>query len=244
MFSDAKNHAIYRILNTPLRHYPFTHLYVEEVFPPAFYQEMQRQRLPDAVFQSLVKVRGLGGNFSPQRFSFFPRDLPQAALPESQRHFWQQLFESFLQDDFLNAWRRPFGAAFKAHATHYLKQKPPGTSSAVTREMLLLRDFEDYLLGPHSDRPSKLLSVLIYLAPDETRPELGTSLYLPKDRAFTCEGKKHHKREDFDWVATLPYRPNSLLAFPKSLTSFHGVEPVPTARTRDLLLYDVQFAAG
>ena len=99
-------------------------------------------------------------------------------------------------------------------------------------EFQLVRDFTDYSLGPHTDSPHKVVVLLFYLPRAAEREALGTSLYVPRDPAFRCDGSRHHPRDRFLRVATLPYRPNSMVAFFKSARSFHGVEPVVEAGVR------------
>ena len=53
----------------------------------------------------------------------------------------------------------------------------------------------------------------------------------------------HAPREHFDLVGTMPFRPNSVFAFPNLLGSYHGVEQAGTAQDRNVLLYDVKFLA-
>ena len=54
-------------------------------------------------------------------------------------------------------------------------------------------------------------------------------------------GSTHHKREQFDLLLTMPYRPNTVFAFLKTPNSFHGVEPVLARDVRrDLLLYGIK----
>ena len=44
-------------------------------------------------------------------------------------------------------------------------------------------------------------------------------------------------------IETIPYRPNSMLAFPNLPISYHGVEPlVGASRARDLMIYDVKYS--
>jgi hypothetical protein len=107
-------------------------------------------------------------------------------------------------------------------------------------EALLVYDHTNYALGPHTDSPRKALSVLFYLPEDDTRPGLGTSIYVPKDPGFRCEGGPHYPFDGFDRMMTMPYVPNTLFAFLKTPVSFHGVEPVTEpAFHRSLLLYDL-----
>ncbi len=93
----------------------------------------------------------------------------------------------------------------------------------VRTDIHLVRDEPGYSLGPHTDAPKKVVTALFYLPRDGSLSHLGTSLYQPKV-PFTDPSNKHHEFGDFTRVATLPYLPNSLFAFARSDSSFHGVE--------------------
>ncbi|HEX8183875.1 MAG TPA: hypothetical protein VF747_03965, partial [Blastocatellia bacterium] len=117
----------------------------------------------------------------------------------------------------------------------------------ISIEAQLIRHRAGYFLGPHSDLYSKLVVLLLYLAPDESARHLGTSIYRPKAPGFSCPNSAHYPFEDFVRVKTAPYMPNSLLAFMRSDRSFHGVEPLSdediSAGNRDVIqyvLYDKQ----
>jgi hypothetical protein len=105
-------------------------------------------------------------------------------------------------------------------------------------ECLLIRDVAGYHIGPHTDSPQKVITVLFYLPSDESLVGAGTSIYVPRDSSFTCEGGPHYEAKDFVINYTMPFKPNSAFAFLKSNNSFHGVEPCEG--TRDVLLYDIR----
>lgn len=115
-----------------------------------------------------------------------------------------------------------------------------GITNDYVDETLLIRDLTGYAIGPHTDSPAKVISALFYLPEDESQIEAGTSLYLPKDKDFKCAGGPHHKFEYFDKITTVPFKPNSLFAFLKTDTSFHGVEKYTGEKPRDVLLYDIR----
>jgi hypothetical protein len=109
-------------------------------------------------------------------------------------------------------------------------------------EAMIVSDGTTYALGPHTDNPLKVVSLLFYLPADESLAPLGTAIYVPRTPGFVSTGAEpYHRFEDFRRVATMPYLPNTLFAFPKTPNSFHGVEPIsnPGVR-RDLLLYDIK----
>lgn len=89
----------------------------------------------------------------------------------------------------------------------------------------LCRDLAGYSIGPHTDGRKDTKTVLFYLPKDDTNPILGTSVYVPKDSSFTCDGSEHHEPKLFDRVLTIPFVPNSCFGFIRSDNSFHGVEP-------------------
>lgn len=88
----------------------------------------------------------------------------------------------------------------------------------------LCRDFGGYSIGPHTDGQKENRTILFYLPKDDSRKDLGTSVYVPKDRSFECDGTKHHDFAGFDKVFTAEYVPNSAFGFIRSNNSFHGVE--------------------
>lgn len=243
MFSAVRDHVIQRIEATPVGREPFEHLYVEEVFPPDFYAELQRQMIPNAGYRRLNRTGRVSERYSSARLCLFPQDLATIEATPAQKDFWRGLFAAFDKSAFRQLWLRVFSDAVKRHLKSVAPPPAPGNEPnvpAAFSEVFLMRDLESYALGPHTDSAQKLVSVLFYLAADESAPELGTSLYRPRDRAFSCPGGPHHGFGKFERVATLRYKPNAMLAFPKSRVCFHGVEPVASARQRDLLLFDIK----
>ena len=100
----------------------------------------------------------------------------------------------------------------------------------------LLRDTTPYGIGPHSDLPEKVLTLLFYMSTGDTSEALGTSFYVPKQQGFISETGRHHRYEDFNKVKTYPYAPNAVLSFLKTKTSFHGVEIIEEENTqRDVI---------
>lgn len=97
----------------------------------------------------------------------------------------------------------------------------------------LCRDLPGYSIGPHTDGKKEYSTILYYLAQDDTQPHLGTSVYTPRHDGFTCDGSRHHERDDFDVLFTVPYLPNTGFGFIRSDNSFHGVDP--TTAVRDIM---------
>lgn len=104
----------------------------------------------------------------------------------------------------------------------------------------LVRDFENYQIKPHTDTPLKAISLLFYLPEDASMEHLGTSVFVPKDPDFRCEGQRRHPFEQFEKVYTAPFLPNSVFGFFKTNYSFHGVEPIKAKNIeRNVFLYNL-----
>jgi hypothetical protein len=239
MSSSVMLHVMYRIANAPILTFPFPHIYVEDVFPPEFYAILRRNLPPNDGYVRLIDTGLVSKGYSQNRLTLFPKDDHIARLPESLREFWRDTLNGFLGEEF---GRVNLGKFMPTITQRFAK---PGNNRPMpilsSSEVALVRDLASYALGPHSDSPSKLVSLLFYMPENDSRPHLGTALYMPKDRRFTCPGGPHYKFDKFDHVATMPYCPNTLFAFPKTTTSFHGVQPLPAgASDRDLLQYDLR----
>lgn len=106
-------------------------------------------------------------------------------------------------------------------------------------DLRLVRDSKNYKIGPHTDKPIKVLSLLFYLPRTSVYRDCGTSLYVPRDPNYRDDSGAHHPFELFKKVWTAPFLPNSCFGFWKTNNSFHGVEPLPFSFRRDVLLYNI-----
>lgn len=225
------NELAYNILNAPLRTHPYPHIYVPNVFPAEVYAELQRQMPDPAAMIPIEKARPVKGY--KERFV---QDIsgPLDGLTDPQKAFWSAMSRTLLGGGF----RQLMLERFKPFVSERFKGQGP---VKIYDESLLVEDITNYALGPHTDTPAKVITVLFYLPKDESQKHLGTSIYVPKDPARRCPGGPHYGYEDFERAATMPFLPNAMFAFVKTDNSFHGVEPVtePDVR-RWLLLYDIK----
>jgi len=199
---------------------PYPHYLLDDVFPQDFYQALLRHLPESNVYENLYEVTTLKLDHFRHRDQ---RDLDQGwteRLPPELKDFWERFDEWFLGPDLARAVLSSFAGQ--------LKERFGAEDSwpEVSVESQLIRHRAGYFLGPHSDLYTKLVVLLIYLAPDRSAEHLGTSLYRPKDPEFSCPNSTHYPFEDFVRVKTAPYRPNSLLAFFRSDVSFHGLDPL------------------
>ena len=236
---SAEEHVIYQVANAPLRPYPFPHVYVENVFPEDFYAKLRRQwpRASDLV--SLGATGRVPEGAYPDRFVMPLREKEVSALQPEARAFWTELAQWML-------FSKRFFEALMDKFDAQVRQRFGERSETIdySPEVLVLRDHTNYSLGPHTDSPHHLMSLLFYCPDDDSLAHLGTSIYAPIDPTFRCEGGPHYPHDRFHKIVTMPYRRNSLFAFFKTDNSFHGVEPLADSGIlRDLMLYDIRVDA-
>jgi hypothetical protein len=229
------SHVVARLRASRVVLEPYPHYYLENVFPDDYYRALLGNLPGSSVYQNLFEVTDYKLDHFRHRDQ---RDLNEGwteALPEEIKDFWNRFNEWFLGPDLARAVLDSFADQMRERFGE--KESWP----EVSVEPQLIRHRAGYFLGPHSDLYTKLVVLLIYLAPDESAAHLGTSLYRPKDPGFACPQSLHYPFEDFIRVKTVPYKPNSLLAFLRSDRSFHGVEPLSerdvTNCGRDLIQY-------
>lgn len=233
-FTQARNHALYRILNSPVRPWPHAHLFVEDVFPESFYREL-RERMPEAgAYSPLASTGKVAEGDYAMRAGFLLDDAHRARVPAEIADFWTALFEEVLNDDFADA----LLARHAADIRDRLNREGAPLAGPPRRDLLLVRDGSSDGVKIHTSDPRNLLTLLFYLPEDARWEACGTTLYRPKDPDQRCWGGPHHEFAGFDPVWTMPYRPNSLFMFVKTDDTFHGVKPIAIdAIRRDLMLY-------
>jgi hypothetical protein len=228
-------HVVERLRAAEIVLEPYPHYYLENFFPDDYYQTLLRKLPESRVYQNLYEVTTLKLDHFRHRDQ---RDLNEgwtATLPGEIKDFWDRFDEWFLGPDLAQAVMTSFASQLRARFGD--KQSWP----EVAVESQLIRHRAGYFLGPHSDLYTKLIVLLLYLAPDCSAAHLGTSLYRPKQPGFSCPDSNHYPFEDFIRVKTAAYKPNSMLAFMRSDVSFHGLEPLSerdvTTCGRDVIQY-------
>lgn len=207
-----EGHVIYKLRNAPVNYWPFPHFQVINVFPPEQYHSLVWNLTHDTVFEGEDNGRYHGRTFA-----------KKVRAPELK----------FMQTD---EFMRQVCSIFDGHMREHCKRVKSGE---IYSDLRLIRDCEGYQIGPHTDAKWKLISLLFYLPESYNYGNFGTSIYVPKNRGYTCEGGPHHKFDGFDEVSRANFVPNSCFGFWKTNNSFHGVEPITKDFNRDVLLYNV-----
>jgi hypothetical protein len=228
MSTGIEQHVLDAIGRARLAAEPFPYFQVEGVFPEIFYDRLLAALPALEAYAPLAETGTLtvAGSYA-QRYVVDLRDLaPRSAFwADALPWLAGERLAAAILEKFAAAWRERFG---------------PDTKVGYRVDLRLVRDFTSYSIGPHTDAPQKLVSLLFYLPADARLRALGTSVYRPRDPSFRCEGGPHYGFEPFERTFTAPFLPNSLLGFPKLSRSFHGVEPIADEDVeRNLLLYNL-----
>lgn len=236
------SHFIERLRNARVEADPFPHYIVDGVFPEDYYQQLLRKLPKSDIYDNLYEVTDLKLDHFRHRYQ---RDITEDwtnALPEPQQSFWNEFNKWFLSPQLAQAVLESFAEPLRPRIGDQTSWP------AVSVEAQFIRHRAGYFLGPHSDLYTKLVVLLLYLAPDASTQRLGTSLYRPKTEGFSCPDSKHYEFDDFIRVKTVPYKPNSMLAFVRSDISFHGLEPLTAhdvaTEGRDVIQYVIHDKAA
>lgn len=238
MSSAVEEHVIYQIANAAMREYPYAHIYVENVFPEDFYARLRALWPTDASLVSLGDTGRVPKGAYPERFILPFSQAEVQKLDAPRREFWLEFGDWFLNKRFMTAVIDKFEPHVRARFGDAMYRNYYGAES------LVVRDMTNYSIGPHTDAPHRLLSMLFYCPDDDSRAHLGTSIYAPNDPDFRCAGGPHYPHNRFHRIRTMDFRRNTLFAFIKNDHSFHGVEPIGSQPVgRDVLLYDIRVEA-
>jgi len=233
----AEYQVLYNLINAPLRVYPFHHLYVENVFPESFYREMMSSFPEGEKLKPIAEERNLPNTMYPNRFIITLDANRLKALPGHQRTVWERLQNLLCGREFAETLMWKFSDTLK-------QRFPEQRGLSFRSEALLVDDRENYVLGPHTDNPKKVVTALFYLPDDDSQVDLGTTIYVPNNPTFRCPGGPEHPAENFQRVTRMPYRRNALFAFAKTDNSFHGVEQVRSlSARRKLVICDIYLSA-
>lgn len=208
---DVERHVLQQISRTAVRNTPYDHMYVENLFPAPFYEQMLRNLPAKELYRSLGEARHTD---YPDRFVC---DLQASS-------FWAAL-EARLRAGGL---RFLLGLKFRKE---YHGQD----------ECLLMRDRAGYKIGPHTDTPAKAATMLVYLPSDLSLIDYGTSVYEPIKPGFEDPEGRHRSPDEFKEVWRAPFAPNSAFIFARTNNSFHGVSSFDVVgKERNILLYDIR----
>ena len=187
-------------------------------------------------------------HYSPERFviDLEPKNLE--VLQNEKKSFFKNLIQILLSPELFSITSSDFRLAIDDAIKNFTeKQKQNfGTDNfEFTARVMLVKDFTKYSLDTHTDSVSKFITFIFYLPSNDSLSKIGTTLYDKSQKNLTYDKIYYSKEEAkklFVPAKTCPFIPNSLLIFPRSNNSFHGVEEINTMREeRDLLFLNYFF---
>ena len=229
MSLEAELHVAYKFVNCPVINFPFPHFFVENVFPDDFYSKIQENLLEPkemTPIADLYKDNVALVKYKDRLIMDFTLEESMQKLGKEKKEFWTAFEKNFLSGSFGQIIQAKF-KKFTDMRFQYLD------NVSYRHEMFLINDKKNYSLGPHTDKISKVVSVLIYLPKDRSQIETGTSIYMPKnpENLNMEDPNQHYSREEFHKVVTMPFIPNSAFCFIKTNNSFHGLEKLVHVNT-------------
>lgn len=226
MSSGVEAAVLARLAAAPVRREPFAHCVIDEVFPEDFYESIIDQWPEEESWRPLSESGRVSKGSYESRQVVLMNPAGYARLDPGRREFWEREVGGWLLGERL---RTEVLRKFSLH------------EDQTSGDALIVSDRNTYAIGPHTDAPHRLVSLLFYLPEDDTFRRFGTSFYQPLDPNFRCAGGPHHPFKLFRRVQTVEFVPNRLVVFPKTDRCFHGVERIDLPGIdRRLLIYNVR----
>lgn len=207
---NALEYVVYKIRNANIAHYPYPHFYVRDVFPADFYVQLLDALPPDEGYAPL------SGGYANRKAATGEIELME---PFKSPYFGQSVLQCF--------------------SKQFFERFPNHDRANFRQELRFIRDQDGYKIGPHTDAPQKVVSLLFYLPRTGADANCGTGIYVPSDHVTTCAGGPHHPFGGFEEVWRAPFLPNSCFGFWKTPNSWHAVEKITRKIERNVLLFNI-----
>jgi hypothetical protein len=219
MPSTLLRHVLEVVRAAPRREQPFAHQVFEGVLPTDFYAELLASLPEPERFEPLYHKDALRPDGSTTRSTFTLDAETLAPLPSRARACLESCLDVFASAELRDA-------LFAQYADR-LGERFAGTTPALAGTLKLQRDEPGYRISVHPDTSDKLMLLQLYLAPDDSHPEMGTALYRREGAGFAK-------------VDTLPFRRNTGYSFARGDETWHGVETIGALRHSLTLNYRLE----
>jgi hypothetical protein len=226
--TELRLRVSYRLQSERLRTFPFEHFFIDQLFDREISGNIREYWPCPESFDSIASTKRVSAGAYKQRKIISLEEYVGAGSGDSPtKSFWKTFHKAFGGDEFLSEiinWLWP--------SIRSVRELPDTINLAS--EIVLTDDEVGYALTPHTDAPSRLVTILFFVPENGNSEFAGTSLYVRKDNSVPGKiSAVHQPRDQFDRVFTAPFRPDSALGFIVGPTSYHGVEPLrelPTSR--------------
>jgi hypothetical protein len=148
-----------RLVETPALPDPFDHCVINDVFPVDFFNAAHQNWPGDGV---VVSIEGVGRTDAySERHVMLYEDRFFEKLSPSMQNFRMFVSKATTGGTIVQACLGKFEKILKPRIRH-IKEK-----ISLKLELLVVSDRTDYAIGPHTDLPSRFVSLLFYLSPDQ-----------------------------------------------------------------------------
>tara|TARA_Y100001970_G_scaffold279301_1_gene386376 strand:- start:2698 stop:3408 length:711 start_codon:yes stop_codon:yes gene_type:complete len=224
------------IINGELFEEPFNHLYINNFFSSNFYNKLLNFLPKKDEYIQINKTKSVSSDYPDERYIFniTPESFDQ--FYHDQKIFFGELVNSLMSKDF-------FETVISKFAINGLNTR----AQDLNLRMALVKDFSNYNLGAHTDSTDKFMTFLFYLPSDDSHRHIGTSLYKMRESSNKNLSYNSHYSEDqtkelFEEKKLAEFLPNSVLIFPRTNVSYHGVSSINTGSyERNLLLLNYNY---
>jgi hypothetical protein len=213
---------------------------VHDLLEPGFYRMVEAAWPVAEVFRADTRRRKFDLVPTTAAAAQDPRNAGYDLLPPALRRVWdfvvfvinRQIVGPWLAKAFSEQISARLELLQRAHAGGLVRYSMAGTRGWSYRANVgrFMMRGNGYALKPHVDGAPYLVTALMYF-PERGQDEgFGTILYTPTrpldfEMVVKSGSTEYFDEAGIDCVETVrvPYRPNTLLAFPNTLTSAHGV---------------------
>jgi hypothetical protein len=238
--SRVLDHLLDQLDRTPACDEPYSHFYLENVFPDDVYAQMMAEMPAPIAYKPLsaTKHRNAEGVSTRDVLPLHGDALQN--LPGKQRELWSGVATALASQSLKQA-------VFSKLATDLARRfdchrKDVERITSFTKPSLF-RDLEGYEIAPHPDGRAKIVTMQLYLPADRSQLELGTAVY---KRKFTSLKGIYSWHGRFEKVKQFLFQPNSGYAFAVSNSlgkkSWHGREQTPAGSGVRNSLLNIFFA--
>jgi len=216
LYDSLVSHGVRSILAGTVTEKPFPHL----SFPGFFADDVYRKLLRS--WPDLDRYVDLNGARTRKQYTLWDKRV-EAGDPE-RTALWRAVSDALSSQEIQDAFRQKLESGLRIRA----KGSGEAWPVPMIPQPVLYADFDGYAIKPHPDTRRKVLTVLIYMPEDDSRPELGTTVF-----KVSPMGVFHWKSYGLVKVKTAAFVPNTGFAFvvihpAHSLlhTSWHGRETI------------------
>lgn len=220
---DAVSHICSAIDRTLSEANPAPYIFVEKIFPDPVYASLTSlQYRSEAVLTEQIHKgdpKIFFGSYRDRLEARIPSDTDQ--LNSTDAVAWRDLASDLSSIAVLSSIAAKFSAGIRARFGSISASE---LHAQLRPSVLYTKHRPGYYLGPHTDRSEKVVTCVFNFAERDGLDHLGTTIYEPNAKGFTCDGTVHHDPKLFRPIGIAPYRPNSAFIFLRDDRLFHGVE--------------------